>query len=89
MDAVGYVSYAKFKHRRDLEGYSRKTALGASSPAKPALHIPDLEAISHAPHSLHPPRGGMSSRIEDEKVRVHVSGWGKASSLGVVHTHCR
>ena len=24
------------------EEYSRKTALGASSPAKPALHIPEL-----------------------------------------------
>lgn len=32
------------------EGNSRKTALGASSPAKPALHIPDLPH-----HQLHPP----------------------------------
>lgn len=29
-----------------LEGYLRKTARGASSPAKPALHIPELIHVS-------------------------------------------
>lgn len=33
---------------------SRNTALGASSPAKPALHIPDLNMISHEGRSRHP-----------------------------------
>lgn len=28
-------------------GYSRKTARGASSPAKPALHIPELHCCQH------------------------------------------
>jgi len=42
------------------EGNSRKTALGASSPAKPALHIPDLPH-----HQLYPP-GSWYRRAECE-----------------------
>jgi hypothetical protein len=32
-----------------VAGYSRKTARGASSPAKPALHIPELAKVSSSP----------------------------------------
>jgi len=42
------------------EGNSRKTALGASSPAKPALHIPDL------PHHQLCPPGSWYRRVESE-----------------------
>ena len=55
--------------------YSRKTALGASSPAKPALHIPDLEAISHALRSLHPVEDVMNSRREEVCARLSVLVW--------------
>ena len=39
-------------------GYSRKTARGASSPAKPALHIPELAQVSSSPwHQAREPAG--------------------------------
>lgn len=34
-------------------GDLRKTARGASSPAKPALHIPELSIVSSYPSSVH------------------------------------
>lgn len=34
-------------------GHSRKTARGASSPAKPALHIPELGTVSSSPSHQH------------------------------------
>jgi hypothetical protein len=40
----------------------RKTARGASSPAKPALHIPELGIVSSCPFDLHAYRAAVEGR---------------------------
>src|SRR5262245_55240103 len=43
--------------------YLRKTARGASSPAKPALHIPELAAVSSGPSHQYGARSGMEQLL--------------------------
>ena len=66
---------------------SRNTALGASSPANPALHIPELQRISHERQCRLPVdeslMKALQSALEDEDCsNVY---WGVREA----HTHCR
>jgi hypothetical protein len=74
--------------REDL----RKTARGASSPAKPALHIPELSIVSSCPLQF------LADRAAAEKLgRLCVgAGAGSPSTAGMAGvairgelTHCR
>jgi hypothetical protein len=41
----------------------RKTARGASSPAKPALHIPELSIVSSHPSGIHRSCGPVAGLV--------------------------
>lgn len=80
--------------RREL-GYLRKTARGASSPAKPALHIPELEIVSSSPFHSYTWRAAVEGLLQlceawARAVRIAPpqQGW-QVFELGDQLTHCR
>lgn len=90
--AVGATDARQAEEEREgLGGYLRKTARGASSPAKPALHIPDLIIDQHGKNEL-------NGRVERWKAgREARTGGGSDRPEGRIkredrnqkHTHCR
>jgi hypothetical protein len=70
-------------------GNLRKTARGASSPAKPALHIPELSSVSDCPSHFVPGRlpcegccGSLGAWAEQEQTTPPWQGWQQLGAGG-------
>src|SRR5690242_8413939 len=71
-----------------VSGDLRKTARGASSPAKPALHIPELSIVSVCPSNVHRSRGPVAGRMWLVDV-VGDADAGSPSTTGMAGVRCR
>ena len=94
--AQSIAAYAPPAAARWRIGDLRKTARGASSPAKPALHIPELSIVSAvhqvcvAPAGLSQGCGGSSkSWVMPMPTAPPRQGWLKLDIGGYELTHCR